>query len=339
MHSFVTREKLILPVIFLFFLGGCATAPKKSPKATVTLKELCEQNNIQWHWDSVSQVVTLNYRDVIAKVLVGSNLVMMDKESISLSGSVKVHKGGILVPADFETKVIEQLIKEVSYVIKKFREIVVDAGHGGKDPGAIGKGGLREKEVVLDIAKGLTENLEKAGMKVIMTRTKDEFISLEDRTKIASASNADLFVSVHANSSRSRSAHGLEVFYLRELDYSKKQDEIFQKNFEERLTKFSMDKDSAALKDILMDMMTQYKKGESKHLAEHVSASAPERINAKNRGIKSSGFFVLRNTLIPAILVEVGFLTNADEEALLRDSAYRKKVAEGLTKSVLDYVE
>lgn len=326
-------------VLSVFSLSGCATVPPRPPKGTVALKELCDQNNLQWHWDSISQVVTLHYRDVPVKVLVGSNLVMLGHQSISLDTPVKIHRGDILVPADFKPKVVDKLFKEVSYVIKKFREIVVDAGHGGKDPGAIGRNGLKEKEVVLDIAKRLKESLQEAGIKVTMTRTKDEFISLEDRTRIASRSPADLFISIHANSSRSRSAHGLEIFYLREGDYFQKQDEIFQKNFEEKITKFSMDKDSAVLKDILLDMMVQYKKGESRYFAEHVADAAPEKINAKNRGIKSAGFFVLRNTLIPAILVEVGFLTHAHEEALLRHRVYRKKIAEGLTKSILDYVE
>lgn len=337
----MSRKKIILAVIFVFFLAGCGgrASVRKAVSGSLTLKELCDQNAIPWHWDSVSQVVTLNHRDVMVKILVGSNLVMMDNQSISLSEPIKVSRGDIIVPPDFKAKVIDQLLKEVSYVIKKFREVVVDAGHGGKDPGAIGRNGLREKEVVLDISRKLKENLEKAGIKVVMTRDQDEFISLEERTEIASLSNADLFVSIHANSSRSRAANGLEVYYLRESDYMKKQEDVWAKNFEGKLTTLDISKDSANLKDILNDLMTQYKKGESRHLAEHVSNSTPQQINAKNRGIKAAGFFVLRNTLIPAILVEVGFLTHAEEEDMLRDSAYRQKIAEGITKSILDYAE
>ncbi len=339
MKSSTSLKILLFGLVAGLLVSGCATTRPVPPagKEPASLKDICAKYNVQWVPDSVSQVVTLHYRERTAKILIDSNTVVIDDRNVSLSEPVRMRYGVLTVPADFKGKIIDELTKKIDHTIRKFREIVIDAGHGGKDPGAIGRRGVKEKEVVIDIAKKLRELLEAAGIKVTMTRTADEFISLEERTRVASRSSADLFISIHANSSRSRGARGFEVYYLRDTDYLKKRDDVLEKNFQAKEEHLSMKKSDQNLEAILMDMMLQHKKVESQHLADHVCELAPSRISVKNRGFKSAGFFVLRNTLIPAILVEVGFLTNSHEEFLLKNSAYRQKVAEGLAHSLLDY--
>ena len=330
-------RNLIIFLSLLFFTGGCATASVKGKKES-TLKDLCEKNQIEWQWDSVSQVVTLNYQGLQAKAMVGSNLVIINNEQIFLSVPLKRKRDVVFVPFDFEPRVIERL-KGLSYDygVKKFKLIMIDPGHGGKDPGAIGKSGLQEKEVVLDISQRLKSSLQQKGMEVEMTRTADEFIPLEDRSLIAHKAKADLFVSVHANSSRARNASGLEVYYLRDLTAEVKKDIFKVTKYRDVFSQFSMEKNIPVLNEILFDMMHLYKQAESKRLAEHLTQDTADAIHSKSRGSMAAGFSVLRNTLIPAVLIEVGFLSNKAEESLLATDSYRQKIADGICESILKY--
>ncbi len=334
-----TPRPLFLILLILGLIAGCAPLSPKLTDQEADLKELCARFGIDWQWDSVTQVVTLKKGSLKAKALVGSDVALVsDKTTIVLSAPLRRERGAIIVPADFKRKVIDALEGEDAFVITKFREVVIDAGHGGKDPGAIGRSGLQEKAVVLDIAKYLKRNLEKRGIKVLMTRTKDEFVSLEKRTEITSQSNANLFVSLHANASPHRGAKGLEIFYLRELGWDEKNDQQIQENQRYLLKRYAMHQDSPVLKNILFDMIYIYKRAESERLARYLMQKIPGAVRTHNRGIKSSGFFVLRNTLIPAVLIEVGFLSNPQEEKLLKTQWYRQKIADGLAESLLEYV-
>lgn len=332
-------------------LSSCATAPgQRGPaQGEVYLKELCEHNNIVLEWDSVSQVVTLRFNDVKAKSLMGSNLVLIGDERIILSQSLRNERSAIIVPLDFKSRVIDRMrqttstsaggvMRSMDYSIRHVREIIIDAGHGGKDPGAIGKMGTREKDVVLDIAKRLKRILYRHGVKVKMTREKDVFISLEERSAIASRSKADLFVSVHANASTVRTLQGMEVYSLRDLADSDKNEAQRVANEDSMFNRLTMKKRDEDLKDILCDMLYNYKQGESEDFARDVVNKTSRFLRTKNLGNKHARFFVLRNTLIPAILVEVGFLSNSKEESLLKTSIYRQKIAQGLARSILDYV-
>ncbi len=324
------------------WLSGCATAPPRSTEtstAPVSLSNLCREQKVDLNVDAVTQVVTLSKNNLSAKVLVGSDVVLIGNEKIMLSAPIRRVKGAVYVPSDFRRKVIDRFGPQDTFAVKKFRQIVIDPGHGGKDPGAHGRSGLKEKEVVLDIAKRLKKDLEASGIKVIMTRDSDEFISLKERTEIATRSDADLFVSVHANSSRSRSAEGFEVFYLRELNSREKKDDDLRDNQRLKFRNFSMERGSPVLDSIVTDMMYGYKQAESRHLAEHVMLRTPHSLDAEPRGSKSCAFFVLRNTLIPAILVEVGFVSNNKEEKKLKTSVYREKIADSLAKHILSYAD
>jgi N-acetylmuramoyl-L-alanine amidase len=222
-------------------------------------------------------------------------------------------------------------------VISKIRRIVVDPGHGGHDPGAVGPNGIQEKDVVLAIGLKLRELLkDELGVDVVMTRSTDVFIPLEERTAIANKVGADLFLSVHANAALSRSAAGIETYYLNLA----KTDKVAQLAAKENGT--SLEKVSV-LQAILFDLMANYKLNDSAHLADEVQRALHKKIrtrhsDVKNLGVKQGPFYVLVGASMPSILVETAFLSNAAEESRLKDPAYQEMTANGILEGVRSYI-
>lgn len=219
----------------------------------------------------------------------------------------------------------------------KIRRIVVDAGHGGHDPGAVGAGGTFEKDVVLSIAQKVTDKLRKElGIDVVMTRSADVFLELTERTAIANKVNADLFVSVHANAALNRNVSGIETYYLN-LAKSEKAAQLAARENNTSLEKVSV------LQAILFDLMVNYKINDSAHLAEEVQKGLVKKVSAeypgvKNHGVKQGPFYVLVGATMPSILVEVAFLSNEKEEARLRDPAYQELTARGIFDGIKAYI-
>lgn len=222
-------------------------------------------------------------------------------------------------------------------VISKIRRIVVDPGHGGHDPGAVGPSGLQEKEVVLAISLKLRELLkDELGLDVVMTRSTDVFIPLEERTAIANKVNADLFLSVHANAAANHNANGIETYYLN-LAKTEKAAQLAAKENGTSLEKVSV------LQAILFDLMANYKLNDSAHLADEVQKALYKKArtryaDVKNLGVKQGPFYVLVGATMPSILVEAAFLSNTQEEARLNDPAYRNLAAEGILDGVRGYI-
>ncbi len=321
----------------LLFKGCAAAPPVQAPPEEYRLKELCERRNVAWELDSVSQVVTLSRNGLKAKAMVGSDLVIIGEKKITLSAPLKRSKGVVIVPPDFKHKVLDELSRKISYEARKFKQIVIDPGHGGKDPGTMGRSGLKEKTVVLDIAQRLKKELEGAGIKVMMTRDSDKFISLEERARMANKSQADLFISIHANASRAKSVQGLEVYSFRDIDKATWREIESGEHYRGMFRRLSMKQDDRTLEHILLDMLYSYKQAESRKLGRYLTKNTANSISSMNRGMRTSGFFVLKNTVIPAVLVEVGFLSNKEEERLLNTPSYRQEVADGLAKSIIEY--
>ena len=221
--------------------------------------------------------------------------------------------------------------------ISKIRRIVVDPGHGGHDPGAVGLNGIQEKDVVLAIGLRLRELFrEELGVDVVMTRSTDVFIPLEERTAIANKVGADLFLSVHANAANNRSATGIETYYLN-LAKTEKVAQLAAKENGTSLEKVSV------LQAILFDLMANYKLNDSAHLADEVQKSLYNKIRSsysdvKNLGVKQGPFYVLVGATMPSILVETAFLSNALEESRLKDPAYLEMTAEGILEGVRNYI-
>ena len=213
--------------------------------------------------------------------------------------------------------------------------VVLDAGHGGKDPGAIGKYGTKEKDVALDITKRAGELLEKSGIKVVYTRDEDVFIPLLDRTKIANDSNGKLFVSIHANANKNRKVQGFETFLLRQGKSDDAIEVASRENSVIKLEEFTDRYEDLTGEALIMATMAQsmFMK-ESEDLASIIQMELDKRLNTPNRGVKQAGFYVLIGASMPNALVEVGFISNPSEEKMLRQKAHKQKIAEAIYQAI-----
>jgi N-acetylmuramoyl-L-alanine amidase len=216
--------------------------------------------------------------------------------------------------------------------------IVIDPGHGGRDPGAVGRSGLKEKDVALGVAvyvKNILEDQKKA--KVILTRDRDQFLPLERRAWIANSKDADVFVSIHANAHPSRSVNGVETYYL--------------DNTTDRaamrvaaLENATPEKKGDDLSRILIDLRCNVNAWESNELAKRMQTAVVEKVRQKgysgtrDLGAKGSLFYVLIGAHMPSVLVEVAFLTNPSEEKRLATRDYQKALAEGVAGGITDYL-
>ncbi len=346
------RLKFTLPLfLFVFFMSGCVTTKPVNvsivtlPELTeiVSLKSLCDRHQVQWSWDSISQVFVLKANHLEARGLIGSNIVLIGDEKVVLSEPVEIEKSAIMVPYDFNRKVMSRMVAPGMLSFgglseRKIKNILIDPGHGGKDPGAIGARGTKEKDVVLSIARQLSKLLRARGFHVEMTRKDDRFVSLKERTEIASRAKADLFISIHANASKMKKATGIEVYSLRNLSVSEINSKQRKRNQYLLFRNFSMKPDNT-LKSILSDILYKHKCLEDDLLAAYAAKKLSVHARAKNRGDKKSGYFVLKNTIMPSILIEVGFLSNPREEELLKSKAYQLKMARSLAQVIIDYNE
>ncbi|MBF0386867.1 MAG: N-acetylmuramoyl-L-alanine amidase [Candidatus Omnitrophica bacterium] len=338
--------RYLASLFVLLLLAGCASVPKPGllqPAGESSAQELCRKYNIECRWDSVSQTITMVYMDKTIKALVGSDMVVIGKNRIALSASVYRKRGAVIFPPDFERAVFGPAVVPQEDYVKgaqsgRLKKVVIDAGHGGKDPGAIGVAGLKEKDVVLDIARRVKKGFEAAGVVVVMTRDSEDFITLADRTSIASQPDVDLFVSIHANANKSRGVNGIEVYYAGALNRDDRSEDQRLANQKKICSLYNMRSDIPDLRAITSDMLYAYKRAFSPGLSEAVARGLAREVPRQNRGSKPERFFVLRNTLIPAVLVEVGFVTNPKEASLLKDNDFRQRLAEAITKSVLRFV-
>ena len=218
--------------------------------------------------------------------------------------------------------------------------VVLDPGHGGKDAGALGKNGTKEKDITLDIIKRVGRLLEKnTHIKVKYTRSEDVFVPLWKRTRFANKSNGKLFVSVHVNGNRNRSAQGFETYLLSPGRNSDAIEVAARENgvIELEESREGLYPELTAENMIVATMAQSMFMKESEDLAGMIQKELQHELNSKNRGVKQAGFVVLVGASMPNVLVEVGFITNLTEERKLRKSAYRQKIAEALYRSIVTF--
>ncbi len=348
---------VLLSTLYLLvatFLTGCATAPTVShPRLKETVRIdgaryisapiLSEIYNLDYHFDYISKKITLSKSAKEAKMIVGSSVALLNDKVRIMEKEAKFYQGVPVIANSFARRTLAPFFKEedirrelipteVSGPIKK---VIIDPGHGGRDPGAIGRGGLKEKDVTLDIARRLKRRLNTLGVNVILTRESDKYVTLTQRNHTANknAGEGSFFISIHANASRSRWVSGIEVFYLSEsIDDNLR---AFQaaKNYNLNLKERCSGKDTPA---ILWDLIHTDDRKSSNYLAELVGRSLSRNLSQRNRGVKQRRFYVLK-AHIPTILVEVGFISNAREEKKLRDSSYRDKIAKGIAEGISQY--
>ena len=221
----------------------------------------------------------------------------------------------------------------------KIGRIVIDAGHGGHDTGTIGPGGLMEKDLCLDVALRLGNMIEKQlpGAEVVYTRNNDTFIPLEERTAIANHAKADLFISIHANSSGDRAARGVETYYL---NFSSSPEAMEVAARENATAQGGVHN----LQDMIQQIARNEKIEESKELAADIQGSLSKRMQRTNyairdRGVRKAPFVVLIGANMPSILSEISFISNPADEQMLKKPENRQHVAEGLYRGVEDYLQ
>ena len=216
--------------------------------------------------------------------------------------------------------------------LPEIRTIVVDAGHGGHDPGT-GHHGLREKDLTLDIARRLEAELTARGLSVKMTRNRDEFIALSRRPAMANRLSADLFVSVHVNANRNRRVSGVTVYYPRESVVSD------SAAFPPEVEADDVALPTTTVRQVLWDLVLTRSRHSSTRLARQVCRALQDRLHVSCRGTHGARFVVLREAWMPAVLVEVGFVTNRAEAARLSSPSYRQTIAQGIADGVIAYAQ
>lgn len=216
--------------------------------------------------------------------------------------------------------------------------IVIDPGHGGRDSGAIGQSGAKEKDIVLDIGLRLQRLIEETlGMKVVMTRTEDVFVPLESRTMIANRHRADFFISLHVNAAPRSRAVGFETYFLsREPSDLNAKASAVRENTALNLEGVGQEA-QRGLRSVLWDLTQTLYIKESSELAELLLNELGRSLQVDNRGVKSAPFFVLIGAAMPSVLVEVAFITNPDEEHKLEQDTYRQQVAQALLAGIAKF--
>lgn len=223
--------------------------------------------------------------------------------------------------------------------MQPLRLIVLDAGHGGHDSGAVGPSGLMEKDVVLDVTRRVARLAEASlGVRVVLTRGTDVFVPLRDRTNFANKQRADLFVSVHANAHPQAVSEGVETYFLSsEASDNDARQVAAVENGVVQLEGPAARQKVDALKSILWDLAQSEFQQESSFMAETVQDSMTRSLSLVNRGVKQAGFYVLGGAAMPAILIEIGFLTNRKEEKKLASAEYREAIARAIFSGLAEY--
>ena len=259
-------------------------------------------------------------------------------QNLSISSSIKYTNDEIRL---ISISGLKKTIKTVDLRSEKekweFKTIVIDAGHGGKDPGAVGYRGTKEKDIALDVAKRLEKKLSKnMNVKIIMTRDEDVFLRLSERTKIANESNGNLFISIHTNAAEDRRASGFETFLIGPNKNEAAVRVAARENAVLELEGTTGKK--LTNEDLIQATIAQSAfASKSEQFASMVQKEIKKRVQSKDRGVKQAVFYVLMGASMPNVLVELGFISNPTEEKKLRSHQYRDQLATAIYRAVEQY--
>ena len=260
-------------------------------------------------------------------------------QNLSDSSSIKYTNNEIrFTSITTDKKIVKKNVDLRSEMEKwKFKTIVIDAGHGGKDPGAVGYRGTKEKDIALDVAKRLEKKLSKnMNIKIIMTRDEDVFLRLSERTKIANESNGNLFISIHTNAAEDRRASGFETFLI---GPNKNEAAVRVAARENAVLELEGTTDKKLTnEDLIQATIAQSSfASKSEQFASMVQKEIKKRVQSRDRGVKQAGFYVLMGASMPNVLVELGFISNPSEEKKLRSPQYRDQLATAIYRAVEQY--
>ncbi len=247
--------------------------------------------------------------------------------------SMSINLGSVIQnsPIDKTTDLIKEKKKW------QFDTIIIDPGHGGKDPGSIGYKGTKEKDIVLDVSKRLAKKIQKnLRVKTILTRDEDVFIRLQDRTKFANTNEGDLFISIHVNSNESKKPYGFETYLLKPGRNQEAINVALRENsvIELEGNKFEKLTDEQLIQaTIAQSGFVQY----SEKFAALIQEEIDKRVQSRNRGVKQAGFYVLMGASMPNVLIELGYISNPNEEKKLNSSSYRDMLATSIYYAIVKY--
>jgi N-acetylmuramoyl-L-alanine amidase len=334
----------------------------------VSLWEFSEKKHLSTSFDLITGRGLVYSRQHRAVYMVGSHIALVDGRLVWSRAPVRRLKGEVFIPLDMADRIARSFMgkkivatgRKASFESYAEREvdrrpvqghepitfIVIDAGHGGKDPGAVGKGGLKEKKIALEVSRRLAARLrsELKGIRVYMTRSNDKFLELSERTEIANGylkeKQNGIFISVHVNASVSTVVSGFETYYLSQNPSNEEarktaalENNVIILEDKPRGKKFGDIEYIEAL------MITTQIQKESTVLADEIQKGMDSKISRfKSRGVKKADFYVLRGVLMPAVLVEIGFISNSKESTYLQKGWYQEKVVQGITRGIQRFI-
>ncbi len=295
-------------------------------------------------WDPQTELGEIRRGDRSVRFMVGSKTLAIDRRELRQAGEVRYSDGHVKLSPEAASLIASTLRPEIPRDDRAYvSTIFIDPGHGGRDPGTVGRHGsgdgafeLREKDIVLDVSLRLRDLLEQRlpERDIVLSREDDEFLSLDERTDIANQIPEEeeeivLFVSVHANASFNTRARGFEAWYL-PPDVRR-----------QVIAPEELDESRRSIHAILNTMKEEELTLQSYHLADRLVAGLDRAVGqyTENRGVRERNFAVVRNANMPSVLVELGFVTNEAEARLLRREDYLNKLAEGLYSGIRQFVE
>ncbi len=312
--------------------------PNNSVKTAIsnTSKYKVENYSIKGNLKDIDKLFLKIDKKYLDKIVVYS----LDRSTIRISLRDRKNISSTYKIYDKKITITIQQKDEKQAVLKKTKIVMLDAGHGGHDSGAVGYRGAKEKNIVLAVTKKVTKILKDRGYKVYNTRTKDRFIQLKNRTKMANKMRADIFLSIHANSvkTKKRSASGIEIYYLSPARSARAKAVAAIEN---KVDIRSMGKSSI---DIFLMARNRAKINESNKLALDVQNNMLYLLkkkykNVKDHGVRKGPFWILVGAQMPAILVELGFVSNPQESKRLTNKTYQNRLANGIANGIDAYFE
>ena len=313
-----------------------------------------------------TEKIVIYFGDTKIKITANTSFVIINDKAYQLQNNVFQRKGEYYVPLDDLLTLLTQqtntdysmdyasmsislgsVIQNIPIVETtdlnkekkkwQFDTIIIDPGHGGKDPGSVGYKGTKEKDIVLDVSKRLARKIQKnLRVKTILTRDEDVFIRLQDRTKFANTNEGDLFISIHVNSNESKKPYGFETYLLRPGRNQEAINVALRENavIELEGNKFEKLTDEQLIQaTIAQSGFVQY----SEKFAALIQEEIDKRVQSRNRGVKQAGFYVLMGASMPNVLIELGYISNPNEEKKLNSSSYRDMLATSIYYAILKY--
>lgn len=322
-------------IILLIWFSACSTGQRRSELFSdsaaeyIKLDDFCEANNFKYQFDTVDDILYIYSGRKEVTLLLNAPIAIFSGTALPLLSSPINSQGKIFIPKQI-TEVIAYNRRGAFIPMIDIQTIVIDPGHGGKDPGAIAKSGFKEKEINLKVSKYLKAELEKRGFNVFLTRVADIYLSLAERVNFAKKCNADLFLSIHANANNSSKVNGIEIYYLSPSRVDSLNRSVKLSNLE----CFPGEQMPKTARIIFWDLLITRNHCLSVELSDKLYDTF-KKFNFNVKLPRKAPFYVLRRAYVPSVLIELGYLTNYYEEKTLRKNYYQKQLAETIALGIV----